>query len=159
MFSALPVLWKALRLSLAPRQWLFGDAAEVWLRAENEGLQSPSEAKALQPRESFWGGRRFSSRLGVLRAACLCQAARHSLFFPRGDFAVCLVPRAGARSCCRLICGAVPGQEERLGAGMRRAWGWGGGRAAVGAVLASCNGYQVCAGAAWRDKKFSRKSL
>lgn len=91
-FSALPGVGKALRLSLAPQQWLFGDAAEVWLRAENEGLQSPCEAKGLQPQESFWGGRRFSSRLGVLRAACLCQAARHSLFYPRGDFVVFLGP-------------------------------------------------------------------
>lgn len=32
-------------------------------------------------------------------------------------------------------------------------------QAGVGAVLASCNGYQVCSGACWQDKKFSRKSL
>lgn len=113
--SALPGVGKALRLSLAPQQWLFGDAAEVWLRAENEGLQSPCEAKGLQPQESFWGGRRFSSRLGVLRAACLCQAARHSLFYPRGDFVVCLVPREGLRPAA--------GWFVALSRGRKSGWG------------------------------------
>lgn len=36
--------------------------------------------------------------------------------------------------------------------------GWGNGRWGW-AVLTSCNSYQVYSGAAWRDKKFSRKSL